>query len=73
MILVDEDLDLLGMDGLEVKHLLFGPLVSLQSDSIRPDLPLQLQAHLGLSSDLTRTFLALVLDGGYLCLQSLVS
>jgi hypothetical protein len=36
-------------------------------------LPLQLQAHLSLSQHLTHTFLALLLNGNHLCLQSLVS
>jgi hypothetical protein len=36
-------------------------------------LPLQLQAHLSLSSHLPHTFLALLLNGSYLCLQGLVS
>jgi hypothetical protein len=73
LILVNEGLDLLGMDGLKVKHLLFDPLVCLRSNPVRPDLPLQLQAHLSLSPHLPHAFLALLLHGGHLCLQSLVS
>ena len=72
LILVNEGLDLLGMDGLKVKHLLFGTLVTLKSDSIRSDLPLQLQAHLSLSPHLPHAFLALLLHGGNLRLQILV-
>ena len=72
LILVNEGLDLLGMDGLKVKHLLFDPLVCLRSDPVPPDLPLQLQAHLSLSPHLPHAFLALLLHGGNLRLQILV-